>query len=195
MELDDVLQTCRIAAMQEVPKFNGGGNIQQFVAGKMQQRIIDLQRKETPGGRSKQKPLIVPEDDAKDLSAPDNVLALVAARQAIEALSGAEKRAAAKHLPKPDRKTSPNFDPASVRLHIGAPVPPVHRKRVNRFRQMVDLMPATGHVELDPDVAASLVSEFKKAKIRHCFRTLDSGLVGVWREPSAAQLEGLKKCQ
>jgi hypothetical protein len=125
------------------------------------------------------------------VAAPDDVLATVTARQELAALSGAAKREAAKHLPPEKRKTSPNFDPASVTLHMGRPVPSPQRKRANRYRQLLDRMPATGHCELDPVVAGNLVAEMKKAKVKHCFRTLDSGLVGVWREPSAAQLQGI----
>jgi RNA polymerase sigma factor (sigma-70 family) len=90
-------------------------------------------------------------------------------------------------------RTPDNFDPAAVRLFMGQPVPPAQRKRVNRFRQMLDRMPATGHYELDPVIAQNLIAEMKKAKVRYCIRTLDSGLIGVWREPSSEQLKGSKQ--
>jgi DNA-directed RNA polymerase specialized sigma subunit len=185
-----------VGAWQAARDFDGRGDREAFARQRIKQRMLDYLRTSHPAGRSGLKIVATGGDEeAQDVAAPDDVLATVTARQELDALSGAEKREAAKHLPPAKRKTSPNFDPKAVKLHKGQPVPAPQRKRVNKYRQMLDRMTATDHCELDPVVANSLVSEMKKAKVRHCFRTLDNGLVGVWREPSAEQLKGIKKCQ
>ena len=86
-------------------------------------------------------------------------------------------------------RTPDSFDPAAVRIKVGAKIPDPRRMYRNRFRELMNRMPATGSVELGPTPAASLIAEFKKAGIRYCRRTLDSGLVQVTREPAPEQFE------
>jgi RNA polymerase sigma factor (sigma-70 family) len=98
-------------------------------------------------------------------------------KESVDALNNAKNR------------TPDSFDPSTVRIKIGAKIPSPQRKYRNRFRELIDRMPATGSVELAPTPAASLIAEFKKAGIPYCRRTLDNGLVQVTREPSPEQFE------
>lgn len=86
-------------------------------------------------------------------------------------------------------RTPDTFDPAAVRIKVGAKIPDPRRMYRNRFRELMNRMPATGSVELAPTPAASLIAELKKAGIAYCRRTLDSGLVQVTREPAPEQFE------
>ncbi len=87
-------------------------------------------------------------------------------------------------------RTPDNFDPLAVPIKVGESIPdPRRHQRGNRFRALMDRMPATGAVELHKAGAASLVAEMKKAGIRYARRTLDNGRVMVVREPSPEQFK------
>lgn len=86
-------------------------------------------------------------------------------------------------------RTPDTFDPQAVPITLGAKIPSPQRARRNRFRELMERMPATGSVTLAPAPAASLVAEFKKAGVRFVKRTLDDGRVMVTREPAPEQFQ------
>ena len=86
-------------------------------------------------------------------------------------------------------RTPESFDPLAVPITVGAKIPNPQRARRNRFRELMERMPATGSVTLAATPAASLVAELKKAGIRFVKRTLDDGRVMVTREPAREQFE------
>lgn len=96
-------------------------------------------------------------------------------------------------------RTPAGFDPAAVPISMGVKIPKVvsttqfapgvRKPRRNRWREMVQLMPATGSVILAPTLANNLISELKRAGLRYARRTLADGRVMVVREPSKEQFE------
>lgn len=90
------------------------------------------------------------------------------------------------------QRTPDTFDPASVPLHMGKPVPPRLTKTRNKFKELADATPATGSRVLGNVQARSFIAQLKKMKIRHVFRQVSATTIEVWREPSAEQLKGLK---
>ncbi len=92
-------------------------------------------------------------------------------------------------------KTPDTFDPASVPLRMGVPIPPPAGKvRRNRFKELADATPAGGSRVLGIVQARSFISQLKKMKIRHIFRISESGTTAeVWREPTAEQLRGAQE--
>lgn len=212
--LDDLEQAGRVAAWRAVQAFDGRGSLQAFAAQRIQQRLLDYLRKAHPAGRSGKRPVPVSDEEAIGmLPADDDPAAEVqraqefeaqmkkftpASRKAIEAvLAGrpgpgpSAARVSAMLEGKRDR-TPAAFDPAAVPLRMGVPVPPVNRKTRNRYRELVDLTPATGSRVLGITQAKSFVSELKKAGIRYVLRTVSPTTIEVWREPSPEQLKGLQ---
>ncbi|MBX3634042.1 MAG: sigma-70 family RNA polymerase sigma factor [Rubrivivax sp.] len=86
-------------------------------------------------------------------------------------------------------RTPDSFDPAAVPISMGVKIPSPQRARRNRFRELLDRMPATGSVTLAPAPAASLIAEAKLAGVRCIRRTLADGRVMVIREPAPEQFE------
>ena len=89
------------------------------------------------------------------------------------------------HLQIVPPRVSSQFDPASVLIRMGSM--PAPTKRVNKYRQLLGRIPATGSVVLHASAAAALCSEFKRARIAYMTCAAGPGKVEVWREPSPAQ--------
>jgi hypothetical protein len=152
-------------------------------------RIIDAVRQSESGYRQRSTIRAESMDDSVlQIAGSDDVFEMVAAREQIAALKGRDKKAALIEMRKPARKV----DLSGLTLHVGEPLPPLKRKAGGRYADLLEAMPATGHYVMDRRQAASLVSEMKRAGVRYATRTLEGGKVGVWREPTAEQLRGIK---
>jgi RNA polymerase sigma factor (sigma-70 family) len=117
---------------------------------------------------------------SRDIAAGLGISASRVSQMVNEAVSGKKRN-----------RTPDSFDPASVPLYMGKPVPPVQKRRRNKFRELMNATPATGSRVLGTVQANSFMSEMKKAGIPYVFRTLTPTTVEVWREPSAEQMRGV----
>jgi len=207
-DIEDVRQIARIGADEALKKFkpDAGCSLETFAAEIIRKRIIDWQRTEIPGGRNSPGYQFADVDDAHDLAAPDDpagdlehsrefearmsALPKAVRQQAEGVLSGrgkssdkllslvqaAPKRAAA----------STAFDPNAVLIRMGSM--PTPRHRVNKYRQLMERMPATGSVVLSVSAASALVTEFHRAKIAYMTDEKKyPGKLEIWREPSPEQ--------
>lgn len=206
-DLDDVRQVARIAAWEADTEFvPGSGSREGFIVQRIQRRIIDWQRQQTPGGRNSPGYQFADVDDAHDLAAPDDpagdlehsrefearmsALPKAVREQAEGVLSGRGKSSdkllsLVESAPKrPSGSTA--FDPNAVLIRMGSM--PTPRKRVNKYRQLLERMPATGSVVLSVSAASALVTEFHRAKIAYMTDEKKyPGKLEIWREPSPEQ--------
>jgi len=122
---------------------------------------------------------------AKRILAGDTMTAIAANMGVSESRVSQKLAETVAHLQVVPPRVSGHFDPAAVIIRMGSmPRPKV---RVNKYRQLLERMPATGSVVLHPAAASALCSEFKRASIPYMRHTLPSGQVEVWREPSPEQ--------
>ena len=211
--LDEVEQAARIAAWQALQDFDGRGNVRAFATQRIQQRLIDFQRTEHPAGRNGAKPVPVSDDEAAALVPADDDPAASAelaqqfevqmkkfapgARAAIErAIAGkpspgvsAAKVAAMLEGKQP--RTPAAYDPLTVPIRIGVPVPPMAPPaRKNKSAMLLQRMPSGSSVLLAKAAAKSLTSLMQAQKIRYTQRKRSDTLIEVWREPTTEQLKG-----
>lgn len=204
-DLEDVRQVARIAAWEASQKFDGRGTLEGFAAQCMRSRIIDWQREQTPGGRNSPGYQFADVDDAHDLAAPDDpagdlehsrefearmsALPKAVRKQAEGALAGRGKvseKLLSLVQSAPKRRAPPlAFDHAAVIIRMGSMPRP--KERVNKYRQLLERMPATGSVVLHAAAASALCSQFKRSRVPYMRHTLPTGQVEIWREPSAEQ--------
>jgi len=209
--LDDLVQAGRVAVWRALQSFDGRGDVGAHVAQRVGFALVDYLRETHPAGRNGPAVVHVNDDDLALLVADDDPAAEVQRAQEFEAVMGkftpasrasiqrvlAGKPASglgvsaakvAAMLDGKRDKTPATFDPAAVPLHMGVPVPPAQRKRRNKFRELLELTPATGSCVLGNVQARSFISELKKAGIRYAARAMSPTTMQVWREPSPEQL-------
>lgn len=205
-DIEDVRQVARIAAWEADTEFVGTGSREGFISQRVQRRIIDWQRQQTPGGRHSPGYQFADVDDAHDLAGPDDqagdleharefearMSALPkAVREQAEAVLSGRGKSSEKLLSlvesAPKRQgASTAFDPNTVLIRMGSM--PTPRHRVNKYRQLMERMPATGSVVLNVSAASALVTEFHRAKVAYMTDEKKyPGMLEIWREPSPEQ--------
>lgn len=211
-DIEDVRQVARIAAWEADTEFvPGAGSREGFIVQRMQRRIIDWQRQQTPGGRDSPGYQFADVDDAHDLAGADDpagdlehsrefearmsALPKAVRKQAEGVLSGRGKSSQkllslVESAPK-RQAASASFDPASVRFEIGGlpPSKPVQRTKV---QILVDAWPAQGGTTLSRQVADRVVREFIARGIDYMTTKTSPTTQWVCREPSPEQRSARK---
>jgi hypothetical protein len=204
-DIEDVRQIARIAAWEADVEFVGTGSREGFISQRVQRRIIDWQRQQTPGGRDSPGYQFADVDDAHDLAGPDDpagdlehsrefearmsALPKAVREQAEGVLSGRGKSSdkllsLVESAPK-RAASSTAFNPDAVLIRMGSM--PSTKERTNKYRQLMDRMPATGSVVLHTVAAEALRCELKEAGLAYMTCGAGPGKTEVWREPSPEQ--------
>ena len=210
-DLDDVRQVAWIAAWRALQSFRGG-SFEGFAVKRMQDRIIDWQRTQTPGGRNSPGYVFADVDDAHDLAAPDDpagdlehsrefeacmsALPKAVRKQAEGVLSGRGKcsdklLSLVESSPK-RRAASPAFDPDAVRFDIGGLPPPKPPKRT-KVQMLVDRWPAQGAATVGVHTYTALKKAFAAAGVPYVATKTSPTTYWVCREPSAQQRAAAKR--
>ena len=211
-DIEDVRQVARIAAWEADVEFVGAGSREGFNAQRVQRRIIDWQRTQTPGGRNSPGYQFADVDEAHDLAGPDDpagdlehsrefeacmsALPKAVRKQAEGVLSGRGKcsdklLSLVESSPK-RRAASPAFDPDAVRFDIGGMPPPKPPKRT-KVQELVDRWPAQGASLFAPQIADRIKREFNARGIACMTVKTSPTTYWVCREPSAEQRAAAKR--
>lgn len=206
-DIEDVLQVARIAAWGADTEFvPGAGSREGFIAQRVQRRIIDWQRQQTPGGRNSPGYVFADVDDAHDLESPDDpagdlehsrefesamsALPKAVRKQAESALAGrgkvSEKLLSLVQSAPKRRAASPSFDPDAVRFEIGGMPPPKPAKRT-KVQQLVDRWPAQGATPVGVQLYVALKKTFAAAGVPYMAVKTSDTTYWVCREPSPEQ--------
>lgn len=212
-DIEDVRQVARIAAWEADVEFVPGvGSREGFIAQRVQRRIIDWQRQQTPGGRNSPGYVFADVDDAHDLAAPDDpagdlehsrqfeacmsALPKAVRKQAEGALAGrgkvSEKLLSLVQSSPKRRAASQSFDPDSVRFEIGGMPPPKPAKRT-KLQMLVDRWPAQGATPVGVQLYAALKKAFAAAGVTYVATKTSDTTYWVCREPSPEQRAAIKR--
>jgi DNA-directed RNA polymerase specialized sigma24 family protein len=211
---DDLMQAGRVAVWESINKFDGRGQMGAYVLQQIKFALAENLRTNHPAGRYGRKIVGISDDAAMEAaSSDDDPVAELQRKQefqlsmnsmskkdrasVVSALAGRPSESLVKRVEnlvsERREKTTSLFNPFSVLITTGDPVPPIIVRVKNKYKQLANRMPATGACVLGRVQAASLVRVMTEEKIKFMTRKLADGNIKVFREPSQEQVRGNEK--